>query len=63
MELVNRVVVSPMAQYLAVDGVPGDWHLMHYGSRAAGGAGLVVTEMTCVSPTGRITSRLHRAVE
>ena len=55
MELVNRVVVSPMAQYLAVDGVPGDWHLMHYGSRAAGGAGLVVTEMTCVSPTGRIT--------
>ncbi|MET0534184.1 MAG: bifunctional salicylyl-CoA 5-hydroxylase/oxidoreductase [Steroidobacter sp.] len=55
MELVNRVVVSPMAQYLAVDGLPGDWHLMHYGSRAAGGAGLVVTEMTCVSPTGRIT--------
>ena len=55
MELVNRVVVSPMAQYLAVDGVPGDWHLMHYGSRAAGGAGLVVTEMTCVSPIGRIT--------
>lgn len=55
MELANRVVVSPMAQYLAVDGVPGDWHLMHYGSRATGGAGLVVTEMTCVSPTGRIT--------
>lgn len=55
MELVNRVVVSPMAQYLAADGVPGDWHLMHYGSRAAGGAGLVVTEMTCVSATGRIT--------
>lgn len=55
MELMNRVVVSPMAQYLAVDGVPGDWHLMHYGSRAAGGAGLVVTEMTCVSPAGRIT--------
>jgi anthraniloyl-CoA monooxygenase len=44
-----------MAQYLAVDGVPGDWHLMHYGSRATGGAGMVVTEMTCVSPTGRIT--------
>lgn len=55
MELVNRVVVSPMAQYQAVDGIPGDWHLMHYGSRAAGGAGLVVTEMTCVSPTGRIS--------
>ncbi|MDY6946329.1 MAG: bifunctional salicylyl-CoA 5-hydroxylase/oxidoreductase [Pseudomonadota bacterium] len=55
MDLVNRVVVSPMAQYLAVDGVPGDWHLMHYGARAVGGAGLVVTEMTCVSPTGRIT--------
>lgn len=55
MELVNRVVVSPMAQYQAVDGVPDDWHLMHYGARAAGGAGLVVTEMTCVSPTGRIT--------
>jgi anthraniloyl-CoA monooxygenase len=55
MELVNRVVVSPMAQYSAVEGIPGDWHLMHYGSRAAGGAGLVVTEMTCVSATGRIT--------
>ena len=55
MELMNRVVVSPMAQYLAVDGVPGDWHLMHYGSRATGGAGLVVTEMTCVSAIGRIT--------
>jgi anthraniloyl-CoA monooxygenase len=55
MDLVNRVVVSPMAQYLAADGVPGDWHLMHYGSRAAGGAGLVVTEMTCVSAIGRIS--------
>lgn len=55
MELVNRVVVSPMAQYLAIDGLPGDWHLMHYGSRATGGAGLVVTEMTCVSQIGRIT--------
>lgn len=55
MELANRVVVSPMAQYLAKDGTPDDWHLMHYGSRAAGGAGLVVTEMTCVSPQGRIT--------
>ncbi|HEX7114888.1 MAG TPA: bifunctional salicylyl-CoA 5-hydroxylase/oxidoreductase [Steroidobacter sp.] len=55
MQLINRVVVSPMAQYSAVDGVPSDWHLMHYGSRAVGGAGLVVTEMTCVSPTGRIS--------
>ncbi len=55
LQLVNRVVVSPMAQYLAEDGVPGDWHLMHYGARAAGGAGLIVTEMTCVSPEARIT--------
>jgi anthraniloyl-CoA monooxygenase len=55
MELANRVVVSPMAQYCAVDGVPDDWHLVHYGHRALGGAGLVYTEMTCVSPEGRIT--------
>ncbi|MGH8287230.1 MAG: bifunctional salicylyl-CoA 5-hydroxylase/oxidoreductase [Steroidobacteraceae bacterium] len=53
--LANRVVVSPMAQYSATDGIPGDWHLVHYGSRSLGGAGLVVTEMTCVSPEGRIT--------
>jgi len=53
--LKNRVVVSPMAQYKAVDGRPTDWHLVHYGERAKGGAGLVVTEMTCVSPQGRIT--------
>jgi anthraniloyl-CoA monooxygenase len=53
--LPNRVVVSPMAQYSAVDGVPNDWHLVHYGSRALGGAGLVFVEMTCVSPEGRIT--------
>ncbi len=51
----NRVVVSPMAQYSAVEGIPGDWHLVHYGSRALGGAGLVFVEMTCVSPEGRIT--------
>ncbi|MGQ0510746.1 MAG: bifunctional salicylyl-CoA 5-hydroxylase/oxidoreductase [Betaproteobacteria bacterium] len=51
----NRVVVSPMDQYSAVDGVPGDWHLVHLGSRAIGGAGLVFVEMTCVSPEGRIT--------
>ena len=55
LELANRVVVSPMAQYCATDGVPDDWHLVHYGHRALGGAGLVYTEMTCVSPEGRIT--------
>ncbi len=54
-ELKNRVVVSPMAQYRAVDGTPTDWHLVHYAERAKGGAGLVFTEMTCVSPEGRIT--------
>lgn len=53
--LPNRVVVSPMAQYSAIDGVPNDWHLVHLGSRAVGGAGLVMTEMTCVSPEGRIS--------
>lgn len=55
MRLKNRVVVSPMAQYMAKDGCPTDWHLTHYGERAKGGAGLVYTEMTCVSPEGRIT--------
>ncbi|MDE0716052.1 MAG: bifunctional salicylyl-CoA 5-hydroxylase/oxidoreductase, partial [Gammaproteobacteria bacterium] len=55
MSLKNRVVVSPMAQYKAVDGCPTDWHLVHYGERAKGGAGLVCVEMTCVSPEGRIT--------
>ncbi|WP_404367119.1 bifunctional salicylyl-CoA 5-hydroxylase/oxidoreductase [Marinobacter sp.] len=53
--LKNRVVVSPMAQYKAVDGCPTDWHFVHYAERAKGGAGLVYTEMTCVSPEGRIT--------
>lgn len=53
--LPNRVVVSPMDQYTAVEGIPGDWHLVHLGSRAVGGAGLVMTEMTCVSPEGRIS--------
>ena len=56
MELHNRVVVSPMAMYSAVDGVAGDFHLVHLGARAQGGAGLVFTEMTCVSPTARITA-------
>jgi anthraniloyl-CoA monooxygenase len=51
----NRVVLSPMAQYSAVDGTPNDWHLMHYGSRAVGGAGLVFVEMTCTSADARIT--------
>ena len=54
-QLKNRVVVSPMAQYSAVDGVPGDYHLVHLGARAMGGAGLVFAEMTCVSPDARIT--------
>ncbi len=53
--LKNRVVVSPMAQYSAVDGVPGDYHLVHLGARAMGGAGLVMAEMTCVSAEARIT--------
>ena len=55
MDLVNRIVVSPMAQYKAVDGCPTDWHFVHYAERAKGGAGLVYTEMTCVSADGRIT--------
>ena len=55
MQLRNRVVVSPMAQYMAEDGVPGDWHLVHYGARAVGGAGLVFTEMTCPTSDARIT--------
>jgi anthraniloyl-CoA monooxygenase len=53
--LPNRIVVSPMAMYSAVDGVPGDFHLVHLGSRALGGAGLIFGEMTCVSADGRIT--------
>ncbi len=53
--LKNRVVVSPMAQYSAVDGLPGDHHLVHLGARAMGGAGLVFCEMTCTSPDARIT--------
>ncbi|MEU2554118.1 bifunctional salicylyl-CoA 5-hydroxylase/oxidoreductase [Streptomyces sp. NPDC013313] len=51
----NRVVVSPMDMYSAADGVPGDFHLVHLGARALGGAGLVMTEMVCVSEEGRIT--------
>ena len=55
MTLANRVVVSPMCQYSAADGVPGDWHMVHYGSRAIGGAGLMFTEMTDVSAQARIS--------
>ncbi|GAA2165335.1 bifunctional salicylyl-CoA 5-hydroxylase/oxidoreductase [Pedococcus bigeumensis] len=55
LELKNRVVLSPMDMYSAVDGVPGEFHLVHLGSKALGGAGLVMSEMTCVSPEGRIT--------
>ncbi|MGB5801910.1 MAG: bifunctional salicylyl-CoA 5-hydroxylase/oxidoreductase [Mesorhizobium sp.] len=55
LRLQNRIVVSPMAQYKAVDGCPTDWHFAHYAERAKGGAGLVYTEMTCVTPEGRIT--------
>ncbi|MBI3453329.1 MAG: bifunctional salicylyl-CoA 5-hydroxylase/oxidoreductase [Rhodospirillales bacterium] len=55
MVLANRVVVSPMCQYSAEDGTPNDWHLVHLGSRAIGGAGLVVAEMTDVSREGRIS--------
>jgi anthraniloyl-CoA monooxygenase len=55
MKVMNRVTVSPMAMYSAVEGVPNDFHFVHYGERAIGGAGLIFTEMTCVSPEGRIS--------
>jgi anthraniloyl-CoA monooxygenase len=55
MHLKNRAVVSPMCMYSAKEGVPGDFHLVHYGSRALGGAGLIFTEMICVSRDARIT--------
>jgi 2,4-dienoyl-CoA reductase-like NADH-dependent reductase (Old Yellow Enzyme family) len=51
----NRIVVSPMCQYSAADGMAGEWHLVHLGSRAIGGAGLIITEATAVSPEGRIS--------
>ena len=54
-ELKNRIVVSPMCQYSSIDGNPTDWHLVHLGSRAVGGAGLIFTEATAVSPEGRIS--------
>jgi len=55
LELKNRVSVSSMDMYSAVEGVPGDFHLVHLGSKALGGPGLVMTEMVCVSAEGRIT--------
>ena len=55
MELHNRIIVSPMDMYSAIDGVPNDFHLVHLGARALGGAALVMTEMVCVSPEARIT--------
>ncbi|MFL6856922.1 MAG: bifunctional salicylyl-CoA 5-hydroxylase/oxidoreductase [Allosphingosinicella sp.] len=55
LRLDNRIVVSPMAMYSAREGTPNDFHLVHYGTRAQGGAGLVYTEMTCVSAEGRIS--------
>jgi len=54
-ELKNRIVVSPMCEYSSADGFSNDWHLVHLGSRAVGGAGLIITEATAVSPEGRIT--------
>jgi 2,4-dienoyl-CoA reductase-like NADH-dependent reductase (Old Yellow Enzyme family) len=54
-ELKNRIAVSPMCQYSSMNGVPTDWHLVHLGSRAVGGAGLIFTEATAVSPEGRIS--------
>src|SRR3954447_26628811 len=53
--LKNRIVVSPMCEYFSVDGYANDWHLVHLGSRAVGGAGLVITEATAVVPEGRIS--------
>jgi 2,4-dienoyl-CoA reductase-like NADH-dependent reductase (Old Yellow Enzyme family) len=53
--LKNRIVMSPMCQYSATDGFASDWHLVHYGARASGGAGLIIMEATAVSPEGRIT--------
>jgi len=55
MRVENRMTLSPMCQYSAENGLPGDWHLMHYGSRAIGGPGLIFTEMTCIAPDARIT--------
>lgn len=55
MTLKNRIVMAPMGQYAAENGMVSNWHLVHYGARATGGVGLIITEMTAVSKTGRIT--------
>jgi anthraniloyl-CoA monooxygenase len=55
MKLENRIVMSPMGQYSAENGLVNNWHLVHYGARATGGVGLILTEMTAISPTGKIT--------
>ena len=55
LEFKNRIFVSPMCQYSSDDGMPTDWHLVHLGSRAVGGASLVMIEATAVSPEGRIS--------
>jgi 2,4-dienoyl-CoA reductase-like NADH-dependent reductase (Old Yellow Enzyme family) len=52
----NRIAVSPMCQYSAIDGLGDDWHIQHLGAKAAGGAGIVFTEATHVSAVGRITA-------
>ena len=57
MEMINRVVMSPLCMYSAEDGIVGDWHVVHLGSRAMGGAGLVIAEMSAVHPDGRISIR------
>ena len=54
-EIKNRCWVSPMCQYSSVDGLANDWHMVHLGTRAIGGAGLVMTEAAAVSPEGRIS--------
>jgi 2,4-dienoyl-CoA reductase-like NADH-dependent reductase (Old Yellow Enzyme family) len=54
-EFRNRIFVSPMCQYSAIDGMPNEWHMVHLGSRAVGGAGLVIAEATAITPEGRIT--------
>src|SRR5690349_5695177 len=56
-KLKNRIAVSPMCQYSSEDGFANDWHLVHLGSRAVGGAGLIFTEAASVSPEGRITPK------
>lgn len=55
LSLKNRIVVSPMQQYSAINGVPGNWHMVHLGSRAVGGAGLIMTECTAIEPEGLAT--------